>query len=230
MTFSWKPIEVPAVDVSTAPQRNPLGAGNYFDQWKNTAQGRSLVNREIAYWKSTGRNAKDAKREAESRIRRDFKNTEFYKDYLNTYNKSYEKQYATWEESNKPALDIAEDIRKINLQGEELSQAYTTETAEQADYTNQISRINAELRAAQEAQKLKDTALVQKAKAQQVSTQNQLSIQQQVLANQNQLNSQKQRTSNVGAPKPTFTRVSRPSVGGYGGTAPGRINPTGLNI
>lgn len=34
----------------------------------------------------------------------------------------------------------------------------------------------------------------------------------------------------IGQPGVQVTRVSKPSVGGYGGTAPGRVNPTGLNI
>ncbi len=34
----------------------------------------------------------------------------------------------------------------------------------------------------------------------------------------------------IGQPGVQVTRVSKASVGGYGGTAPGRINPTGLNI
>lgn len=34
----------------------------------------------------------------------------------------------------------------------------------------------------------------------------------------------------IGQPGVQVTRVSKAAVGGYGGTAPGRINPTGLNI
>lgn len=34
----------------------------------------------------------------------------------------------------------------------------------------------------------------------------------------------------IGQPGVQVTRVSKASVGGYGGTAPGRVNPTGLNI
>lgn len=230
MTFSWKPIKVPAVDKSTAPKQRPLSSDKYFEEWKSSGQGRSLVNREVEYWKRTGRNEKAARLEAESRIKRDFESTKFYQDYLETYNKDFEKQYATWERANKPALDLAKDIKKINVEGEALSKSLTTETAEQTDYLSQISRINEELRAAQGVQRLKDIALTQRAKTQQTSVRNQLNIQQQMLANQNQLSIQRQRVSSVGAPKPTFTRVSRPSIGGYGGTSPGRVNPTGLNI
>lgn len=39
------------------------------------------------------------------------------------------------------------------------------------------------------------------------------------------------RKTMIGQPGVASTRVSaRPSIGGYGGTAPGRVNPTGLNI
>ncbi len=34
----------------------------------------------------------------------------------------------------------------------------------------------------------------------------------------------------IGQPGVQLTRVSRPSIGGYGGTAAGRVTPTGLNI
>jgi hypothetical protein len=42
---------------------------------------------------------------------------------------------------------------------------------------------------------------------------------------------QTRRSQNVGQPGVSRTRVSsRAGIGGYGGTAPGRVNPTGLNI
>ncbi len=41
---------------------------------------------------------------------------------------------------------------------------------------------------------------------------------------------ERRRQKPIGQPGVQLTRVSRPSIGGYGGTAAGRVTPTGLNI
>lgn len=230
MAFKWKPIPVPKINTSTAPSKNPLGPSDYYDQWKDTKEGRYWVDKETEYWKNSGLNEKAARREAESRIRKNFDKSDFYKDYTKGYESTYQKQYASWAASNKPVLDLAADIRQINKQGVSLASSYASEKAKQPVILAESEKVLGQLKAEVGTELKKSAAQTQKAKTQENITQSSLRIQQQVLANQSRLALQRQRTSSVGAPKPTFTRVTRPSVGGYGGTAPGRINPTGLNI
>lgn len=232
MAFKWKPIPVPKINTSTAPSKNPLGPSDYYDQWKNTSEGRSAIDREVNFVAGSqyGGDEKRARREVEARIKKDFGKSDFYKDYTKGYESTYQKQYASWAASNKPVLDLAADIRQINKQGVSLASSYASEKAKQPVILAESEKVLGQLKAEVGTELKKSAAQTQKAKTQENITQSSLRIQQQVLANQSRLALQRQRTSPVGAPKPTFTRVTRPSVGGYGGTAPGRINPTGLNI
>lgn len=232
MAFTWKPIPVPKINTSTAPSKTPLGPSDYFDQWKNTSQGRSAINREVNFAVNLQYNGDEnrARREIEARIKKDFGKSDFYKNYTKGYESTYQKQYAAWSAANKSTLDLATDIKQINEQGVSLASAYASEKAKQPIILAESEKILGQLKTEAGTELRKTAAQTQRAKTQESVTQSNLRIQQQVLANQNRLALQRQRTSSVGAPKQTFTRVTRPSVGGYGGTAPGRINPTGLNI
>ncbi len=229
MTFSWKPIDLP--QVSAAPANDPLKAGQYFEQWKKTSQGRSRINEEAARWRQQQRlNKRDSIRYAESELRKDFGKTGFYKDYLRDYSNTFNKNYAAWEEETKPVRELSSDISSINTEGQALAESIKQEQESQPGIVAESSRLLNELTAAAALQKKKDTAQLQRAKAQA----SQLSIQQQQKAAVNapltQQPKQRQKASTVGAPKAAFTRISRLNMGGYSGTAPGRVNPTGLNI
>lgn len=229
MTFSWNPIQLP--DIPAAPQSNPLKAGQYFEEWKKTSQGRSVIKREAETWRRQQRlNQKDSVRYAESEIKKNFRETDFYKDYLKGYSATFNKDYSAWEAETKTGRELSSDISSINTEGQALAESIRQEQAAQPGIVAESSRLINELTAAAALQKKKDTAQLQRAKAQA----SQLSIQQQQKAAVNapiaQQPKQRQKTSTVGAPKAAFTRISRLNMGGYSGTAPGRVNPTGLNI
>lgn len=106
--------------------------------------------------------------------------------------------------------------------------AYEAEVAGQAKVLSQYEKIF------QEAQQ--NAAVVKKqtkASVAQQKIQNQNAAIQAALTQKQQQPTQrpKKTSQNVGQPGVSRTRVSsRIGIGGYGGTAPGRVNPTGLNI
>ena len=135
---------------------------------------------------------------------------------LSEYNKQFMSAYeGAWnEEFNR--LDTALQQQEAELQQSE--QAFEAETAA----------------ATAEAQKAERQQLVAKrmsALAMQRQNQQDVSATAQAAVQAPQQPSERQRQQKqIGQPGVQLTRVSRPSIGGYGGTAAGRVTPTGLNI
>jgi hypothetical protein len=141
-----------------------------------------------------------------------------FKDYLDQFNAQYQAQLEYEQVSNKALQAITEQKTALAQQQKEEEtvkaefQKVLTETQQQAAVAKKQSqavvnrqRVQSSLSETQARQEAQRTAPAQ--------------------------TQQTKRTQNVGQPGVSRTRVSsRIGIGGYGGTAPGRVNPTGLNI
>lgn len=115
-----------------------------------------------------------------------------------------------------------------------------TETARQREIQNTYSQILAETRAQTEAAQARARLTTLATNQRRVLTQQRtiaaaIQQQQQPTTQQDQsqltIGQQQQRRSLVGQPGISRTRISTgTAVGGFAGTSPGRVNPTGLNI
>lgn len=141
-----------------------------------------------------------------------------FRDYIAQFDAAYEAEAAYLRESNKALQAITEQKYALAQQQKEEEkvkaeyQKVLTETQEQAALVKKQSQAVVNRQRAQsslsEAQARQETQRVAPAQTQQA-----------------------RRSQNVGQPGVSRTRVSsRFGIGGYGGTAPGRVNPTGLNI
>jgi hypothetical protein len=132
------------------------------------------------------------------------------------YNKQFMSAYeGVWnEEFNR--LDTALQQQEAELQQSE--QAFEAETAA----------------ATAEAQKAERQQLVAKRMSalalERQSQQNTAATTQAAVQVPQQPSERRRQQKQIGQPGVQLTRVSRPSIGGYGGTAAGRVTPTGLNI
>ena len=120
-------------------------------------------------------------------------------------------------------LDTAATQLEQQLMGQE---AQFEQAAGQFEAETAAARAEAEKaqRAALVAKRL--TALAQERQSQQTAKQ----AAEQSTAVQTGVSRNVRQPKQIGQPGVQVTRVSKAAVGGYGGTAPGRINPTGLNI
>lgn len=147
-------------------------------------------------------------------------------------------------EQSRVAGELAAEQKRISDQ----------QKTEQENIQNQIlaSRLATEqemstIKAQFEAEKATNTQKIAEAAAetakQQVITKRQVAVQQKAISSENVSKQQmqaagtttkpeaKRSRATIGQPGVAVTRVSaRSGVGGYGGTAPTRVNPTGLNI
>lgn len=106
--------------------------------------------------------------------------------------------------------------------------ALTTQIAEEAKVKAQYEQIVKETQQQAGIAKKQSQASVAQ---QRVQARNAMAIQATPEQQQQVTQRIKKTAQNVGQPGVSRTRVSsRPGIGGYGGTAPGRVNPTGLNI
>lgn len=141
-----------------------------------------------------------------------------FRDYLAQFEAQYQAQLEYERVSNQALQAITEQKAALAQQQQEEEkvraeyQKVLTETQQQAGAVKKQSqavvgrqRAQSALSAAQARQEAQRTAPAQ--------------------------TQQTRRAQNVGQPGVSRTRVSsRAGIGGYGGTAPGRVNPTGLNI
>jgi hypothetical protein len=107
--------------------------------------------------------------------------------------------------------------------------ALTTQIAEEAKVKAQYEQIVKETQQQAGVAKKQSQASVAQ---QRVQARNAMAMQATSEQQQQQTTQRTKKTAqNVGQPGVSRTRVSsRFGIGGYGGTAPGRVNPTGLNI
>jgi hypothetical protein len=113
-----------------------------------------------------------------------------------------------------------------------LNSALETQEAEieqsKASFEADVAASTAE---AQKAQRQQRVAKRMSALAMQRQNQQDVSATAQAAVQAPQQPSERRRQQKqIGQPGVQLTRVSRPSIGGYGGTAAGRVTPTGLNI
>lgn len=120
-------------------------------------------------------------------------------------------------------LDTAATQLEQQLMGQE---AQFEQAAGQFEAETAAARAEAERaqRAALVAKRL--TSLAQERQSQQTAKQ----AAEQSTAVQTGVSRNVRQPKQIGQPGVQVTKVSKAAVGGYGGTAPGRINPTGLNI
>jgi|688.fasta_scaffold204351_4 hypothetical protein len=141
-----------------------------------------------------------------------------FRDYIAQFDAAQQAQTDYLRESNKALQAITEQKYALAQQQKEEEKVKTeyqkvlTETQQQAAVVKKQSQAVVNRQRAQSS--------LSAAQARQEA--------QRVAPEQTQ---QTRRSQNVGQPGVSRTRVSgRFGIGGYGGTAPGRVNPTGLNI
>jgi len=141
-----------------------------------------------------------------------------FKDYLAQFDAQYQAQLEYERVSN-------EALQAITQQKVALAQQQKEEEAVKTEFQKVLTETQQQAAVA----KKQSQAVVGRQRAQSALSEAQARQEAQRTApTQTQ---QTRRTQNVGQPGVSRTRVSgRFGIGGYGGTAPGRVNPTGLNI
>lgn len=142
-----------------------------------------------------------------------------FKDWLETFNAQYEASLAYERESNKALQAIIEQKSILAKQAEE-------EAAVKAQYESVLAQAQTQAGIA----KKQTAAVVGQQRVQSNIAAAQAAQELQRTAQTEQITRRSTGTS-VGQPGVSRTRVgARLALGGYGGTAAGKVNPTGLNI
>jgi hypothetical protein len=141
-----------------------------------------------------------------------------------------ERKLPSFAEYNKQFMSAYEGLWDEEFN--RLSSALETQEAEieqsKASFEADVAVASAE---AQKAERQQRVAQRMSALAMQRQNQQDVSAATQAAVQAPQQPSERRRQQKqIGQPGVQLTRVSRPSIGGYGGTAAGRVTPTGLNI
>ena len=141
-----------------------------------------------------------------------------------------ERKLPSFAEYNKQFMSAYEGLWDEEFN--RLSSALETQEAEieqsKASFEADVAVASAE---AQKAERQQRVAQRMSALAMQRQNQQDVSATAQAAVQAPQQPSERRRQQKqIGQPGVQLTRVSRPSIGGYGGTAAGRVTPTGLNI